>query len=270
MRTACTFAAIFLFAANPSAAEETFDCVMDPAVLVKVGSPVAGILESVAVARGEAVQKGDILARIDPRVEEAVAALLQARAESTAAIDAQAAQVEMLDKQRSRQQQLFDRGVVSTDQLEKVGAELELARGQLRKAELDRELAGLELARAKAALDQRVIVSPIDGIVVDRNLSAGEYAYQEAHIATLVQLDPLHVEAFLPVEIYPKLSAGFTGRVRPDAPVGGDYEAELTVVDRVFDAASGTFGVRFELPNPEGQIPAGHRCTLVLDVDPTG
>jgi hypothetical protein len=34
------------------------------------------------------------------------------------------------------------------------------------------------------------------------------------------------------------------------------------VVDRVFDASSGTFGVRLELPNPNGAIPAGVRCKV--------
>jgi len=34
----------------------------------------------------------------------------------------------------------------------------------------------------------------------------------------------------------------------------------VTVVDRVFDAASGTFGVRLELPNRQRKLPAGMRC----------
>jgi hypothetical protein len=36
----------------------------------------------------------------------------------------------------------------------------------------------------------------------------------------------------------------------------------VKVVDRVIDAASGTFGVRLELPNRNGKVPAGIRCRV--------
>jgi len=40
------------------------------------------------------------------------------------------------------------------------------------------------------------------------------------------------------------------------------YGAKVTVVDRVVDAASGTFGVRLELPNPNYRLPAGLKCKV--------
>ena len=42
----------------------------------------------------------------------------------------------------------------------------------------------------------------------------------------------------------------------------GEYAARVKVVDRVVDAASGTFGVRLELPNPQGAVPAGVKCKV--------
>jgi hypothetical protein len=39
----------------------------------------------------------------------------------------------------------------------------------------------------------------------------------------------------------------------------------VTVVDQVLDAASGTFGVRLALPNPERQLPAGIRCKVLFE-----
>jgi multidrug efflux pump subunit AcrA (membrane-fusion protein) len=50
--------------------------------------------------------------------------------------------------------------------------------------------------------------------------------------------------------------------VRPETPVGGELEAKVMVVDSLIDAASGTFGVRLELPNPGRRIPAGLRCRI--------
>jgi hypothetical protein len=46
----------------------------------------------------------------------------------------------------------------------------------------------------------------------------------------------------------------------PERPVGGSYQARVEVVDQMFDAASGTFGVRLTLPNPQRRIPAGLKC----------
>jgi multidrug efflux pump subunit AcrA (membrane-fusion protein) len=52
------------------------------------------------------------------------------------------------------------------------------------------------------------------------------------------------------------------GEVMPEAPVGGKHEAKVIVVDPVIDAASGTYGVRLELPNPDWALPAGLKCRV--------
>jgi membrane fusion protein (multidrug efflux system) len=53
-------------------------------------------------------------------------------------------------------------------------------------------------------------------------------------------------------------------KVIPEAPVGGEYIAEVKIVDRVIDAASGTFGVRLELPNPNHRLQAGLKCKVIF------
>jgi len=50
--------------------------------------------------------------------------------------------------------------------------------------------------------------------------------------------------------------------VYPEDPVGGRYDATVDVVDRVFDAASGTIGVRLNLRNPDYALPAGLKCQV--------
>jgi hypothetical protein len=56
------------------------------------------------------------------------------------------------------------------------------------------------------------------------------------------------------------VTVGSAVEVRPEVPAGSRYKATVKVIDRVLDAASGTFGVRLELPNPQHRIPAGVRC----------
>lgn len=58
--------------------------------------------------------------------------------------------------------------------------------------------------------------------------------------------------------------AGMQATVYPQQPVGGEHQAEVITVDPVVDAASGTFGVRLALPNPDDRLPAGLRCTVAF------
>ena len=79
-------------------------------------------------------------------------------------------------------------------------------------------------------------------------------------------LDPLRVETFLPVSLWQKVLPGTVAQVSLDEPMTGVHPATVTVVDRVFDAASGTFGVRLDLNNADGALPAGQRCTVAFDL----
>jgi multidrug efflux pump subunit AcrA (membrane-fusion protein) len=52
------------------------------------------------------------------------------------------------------------------------------------------------------------------------------------------------------------------GEVTPEVPDGEVQVASVTVVDRIVDPASSTFGVRLELPNADHAIPGGLRCQV--------
>jgi len=75
-------------------------------------------------------------------------------------------------------------------------------------------------------------------------------------------MDPLRVETFLPISVHGHIKVGDPADILPEAPVGGSYPAKVVVVDKVFDAASNTIGVRLELPNPELRLPAGIHCRV--------
>lgn len=141
---------------------------------------------------------------------------------------------------------------------------VERATGSVQHAQAElsnRRLADLELQRTSAEVALRTIKSPVNGVVVERFMHPGEFPKQEK-ILKIAQIDPLRVEVYAPVSLFGKISVGSTAYVKPEAPLTGEYAAKVTVVDRVMDAASGTFGIRLELPNHDLKLPAGLKCSI--------
>lgn len=141
---------------------------------------------------------------------------------------------------------------------------VERASGAVQHAQAElsnRRLADLELQRTSMEVALRTIKSPVNGVVVERFMHPGEFPKQEK-ILKIAQIDPLRVEVYAPVAMIGKVVVGMTAHVMPEPPLTGEYRAKVTVVDRVADAASGTFGVRLELPNGGLKLPAGLKCTV--------
>jgi RND family efflux transporter MFP subunit len=259
-------AGVLAVAANAPAAAAVFDCVIDPSLTLKLGSPIANILDTVAVERGDHVTHGQVVARLESSVEAATVAIDQEKAASTAEIESKEAVLEQKRAVLARKSGLRQNNVSSVQDVETAQAEFRVAEQDLALARLNHGMAGLELRRSQATLEQRAIRSPIDGIVIQRALGPGEYVNQDANILTVARINPLYVEAFLPIRYYGRIKVGDIAGVRPDDPIGGDRSGEVIVVDQVFDAASGTFGVRLRLPNPDDIVPAGLRCRVTFDI----
>lgn len=254
-----------IVAGGGTAAQEApraFECVIEPAVEVEIASPAGGLIEEISVERGDVVRAGQPIARLESGLEETAVTLQRERAGSDAEIEAAQARLKLARSQAERLATLVERNIAPLGDLEEAEASVEVAAREVAMAEMRQRIAALELERAEELLRQRTIRSPLDGEVLERLLFTGEFASSDVVIARIAQLDPLHVEAYLPIAMYPELERGMSAVVRPDAPISGRYEGTVTVIDRVFDPASGTFGVRVELPNPDLAIPAGLRCLV--------
>lgn len=262
MHTAWTVALLAALAPAGLVAAEEFDCVMQPKASIELGSPDEGIMDEVMVERGDLVETDEVVARLDMRLERLAVELAKLRAQGDVDMRSGRAQLEFRDREVGRVAELRERDMASQKDYDTAEIERRLAALQIERAELEQDLARVEYQRARARLERRQVRSPVDGIVVDVTMSPGEYAYEQAPVMTVAEIDPLHVEVYVPVDHYGSIETGMTGEVRPQEPIGGTYDAEVTTVDRVFDAASGTFGVRLELPNPDYELPAGVRCRV--------
>jgi RND family efflux transporter MFP subunit len=271
MRRYCRIAGpvVLLVAALPVAASAQdhdigsgFDCLIQPTQVLKLGTPIPGLLNEVLVDRGAHVKKGDVIARLESTVETASVALARARAENQSSVEAARARLEFQARKADRMVRLRKTDNVAVSTADEAETAARVAESELREAQVNLDLAKLEQARAEEVLRQRTIRSPVDGVVVERKLGPGEYAFDQAHLVTVSQIDPLRVEVFLPLSQFGRIRPGMTAEVEPEDPVGGKYTATVTVVDHVFDPGSGTIGVRLELANPGDALPAGLKCQV--------
>ncbi len=237
------------------------DCLIEPSQIVTVSMSVEGLLETVAVDRGDFVAKGQVLATLESSVERANVAVARVRAVMEAPIKSSHVRIDFGDRRFVRTDLAFKEGGLPFKDVDEAETSKILAEIGLVEAQENRRLAEADLQRAEAALALRTIPSPIRGVVMQRFLSPGEFAKQ-APILKLAQIDPLYVEVIVPVAMLGKVKPGMVAQVMPEPPVKGVYQARVIVVDHVVDAASGTFGVRLELPNPDLSLPAGLKCTV--------
>lgn len=244
-------------------ADAGFDCVITPSQSVELGSPVPGQLHEVNVDRSDRVVRDQVVASLDSRLEQANLAIARFRAETDTEVRLRNAAFAIDRRTERRLSSLEASKVASAQERDRASREARLSRWRMRQAEDDLALYGLEKARAEAALDRRRIRSPIDGVVVARLHNPGEYI-EDQPLLRIVKLDPLHVEAILPMRLFGKVRPGMTANVVPELDDGVAHEATVVLVDPMGDAGSGTFGARLELANPEERIPAGLKCRMQL------
>jgi RND family efflux transporter MFP subunit len=265
-------ACLMIVGAGKAGAQATgipeLDCVIEPQQIVKLSTPVVGVIARIDVDRGDVIKKGQDLGKLEDGVEQANLNLARAKATNESGIKAVEARLDFLRKKNARAGMLAAKnaGYGSQQALEEADSDANVAEQQLKQAELELEFARLEVGQAEEALKQRTLISPIDGVVTERLLVPGEYRNEQSPILTLAQIDPLRVEVFVPTSQYGRIRIGSNAQIHPQQPIGGSYPAVVTVVDQVLDAASGTFGVRLALPNPARQLPAGIRCKVQFEI----
>lgn len=210
------------------------DCLIEPNMVIELSSSVAGVLDTISVDRSDTVKKGQILATLKSEVEQVK---LKASQET----------LNLSKVEQRRSIDLYKDNAITLSEKEQSDHDV-----VLNELEVEHSLANLEL---------RNIRSPIDGVIADRYLMPGEFI-EENPILKLAQLDPLRIEVVAPVAYFGRVKTGMHAQVKTDFGSFDDLVAEVIVVDKVIDAASGTFGIRLELQNNDHQVPGGLKCSV--------
>ncbi|MCU0918721.1 MAG: efflux RND transporter periplasmic adaptor subunit [Burkholderiaceae bacterium] len=260
--------ALVLMMGLPSwAAADGFECLLEPWQVVEVRAPVDGMIATIAVNRGDAIRKGQPLVVLQSEAEKMALESAAYRSRMEGQIAAARNRIDYASKKLARLEDLKKDNFLSAQAGDEALAEKRLAESELQSALEARELARIEWVRTRELLALRTMTAPFAGVVVDRMLNPGDLAESGSGrkpVLKVAQIDPIRADVALPAALF--------GQVKPGAKAavtslvgGGRFNGTVRSVDRVIDAASGTFVARLEVPNPQGQVPGGARCSASIE-----
>lgn len=201
---------------------------------------IGGQIMELMVEEGDAVEAGDVLARIDgDRLR-----LELARAE---------AELSRLRQDFNRHQEMHERNLISTEAFERLKYEYEAQQAQV-------NLARLELSYAD-------ISAPIAGVVSERRIKVGNMVSTTEPVFVVTAMEPILATLHVPERELARLHPGQPAMLEVDAIPGEQFGGEIARISPVIDGSSGTFRVTVELRHHGGRLRPGMfgRFHIVFD-----
>ncbi|HET6437384.1 MAG TPA: efflux RND transporter periplasmic adaptor subunit [Anaeromyxobacter sp.] len=240
-------------------------------VTVQVGSQVSGTIASLGADFNTPVKKGQVIARIDPRLFQA--ALEQARANVVAAegnlakTEAQAADAQ---RQLRRERELGDRKLVAQ-------ADVDTAQANADAADASVKAAQGTLAQAKAGLDSAAtnlayttIVSPTNGVVISRNVDVGQTVAASLQAPTLFviaeNLQKMQVDTNVAESDVGRLQSGMVASFTVDAYPTRVFHGTVRQVRNAPQTVQNvvTYDAVVDVDNPDLALKPGMTATVTF------
>ena len=198
----------------------------DATVVAKVGGEVVEILAE----EGDAVTRGQILARLDGDRLRLTQAEIKAR-------------LDRLRQDHARNRELLARDLISQGDFDKI-------RFEMQALEASHDLARLELGYTE-------IRAPIDGIVSERFIKTGNTIDVQSPAFKVTSLEPLVSYLHVPEREYRRLRAGLDADVSVDALPGETFDGIVARTAPVVDPATGTFKLTIEISDESRRLKPG-------------
>ncbi len=246
---------------------------VNPVETVQVGTYVSGPIQEILVDFNTPVAKNQLLARIDPRPFQMKVQAAQADvANATAALARARADRALRDQNLRRARELRAQGIVSQSELDAAIAEADGATAQMALGAAAIQAAEARVAEARVNLNYTNISSPVDGVVVSRNVSVGQTVAASFQTPTLflVAADLTQMEVVASVSeadiggVAVGQPATFTVDAYPQTPFHGQVSqvrnAPITLQNVV------TYEVLVTAANADLRLKPGMTANVSIDV----
>jgi len=251
---------------------------IQPLTRVEIKSKASGIVKKLYTDYGDSVRQGQVLVELDKetlqaQVREARAQLLSARAAlQRTRVEAQGPDIPFLKSAAERARRLHEQGLISTNVLEDAQKEYELALNKQRAAHSNVSVNEAEVARAQAMLERAdtdlrnsTIVSPMDGLVLSRDVEVGDavssilvLGSQATLIMTLGDVTSVYVLGKVDEADIGKVYLRQPARITVESFKDKKFEGKVTKISPFGKEKDNvtTFEVRVSIDNPGGELKA--------------
>jgi HlyD family secretion protein len=251
---------------------------IEPLAKVQVKSKASGIVKKLLADYGEVVREGQVLVELDKeelqaRVREANAILLSAQADlERTQVEAEGPDLPFLKAASERARKLYADGLIATSILEDADKALQMGINKQTAAKSSVSVKKAEVARAQAALDRSetdlrnsTIVSPMNGLVLSRDVEVGDavssilvLGSQATLVMTLGDVSSVYVLGKVDEADIGKVYLGQPARIVVESFKDKKFEGKVTKISPlgvVKDNVT-TFEVRVSIQNPTGELKA--------------
>ncbi len=241
---------------------ETHVSFTKPFLRVELSAKEAGRIQKVLVDIGDQVSAGDLLVQLDNEVHTLAQRSAVAASEDDTEVERLVIQLASDREHAASVKNLIKRGAVSPEELREAELKVALAETALRSARNQLHRKALQAKEATERLERRGVKTPVAGVVVELVAKPGEYvSTSNPHLLTLVQLDRLKAEFFLPPKLLTDVRVGDRAQLLSSS--GDAMLSEVKFVSPVTEADSGLVRVDVVIDNREAQSRAGQRVQLV-------
>lgn len=235
---------------------------MEPPRVIEVKSKASGEVLRMHVETGDVVERGALLAEIDPRD------VRNGFAQADADLEVARARLSTARAQHERVSELREAGVVTEQELE--SAALELANGN---ANFIKARTSLELARER--LGDVTIRAPIDGVVIQKDVETGQIIASASQnisggttLLLMADISTMQVRTLVDETDIGRIQPGQTAAVEVEAFPNRDFTGTVTKIEpqAVVDQNVTMFPVLVELPNPDGALKPGMNAEVRVQI----
>ena len=216
---------------------------IQPEIEVKISSEVSGEVIALPVKEGQQVKKGDLLVRINPDLYESGVNRSVASMSTTKAGLSQAdAQVKEAKANYDRNKKLFDKGIISKSEWDRIVSAYEVAVANKQSAYYQVQSASATVTEAKDNLGRTTIYAPADGTVSLLNVELGERVLGTqqmtgTEILRIANLNNMEVEVDVNENDIVKVSIGDSANIEVDAYLKREFKG---IVTSISNSASST------------------------------
>jgi len=209
---------------------------VQPEIEVKISSEVSGEVIELPVKEGQAIKKGQLLVRVNPDLyESGVSRTTASLSTSKAGLSQADAQLKEAKANYDRNQKLFEKGVISKSEWDKIVSAYEVAQASKKSAYYGVQSANASVTEARDNLNRTTIYSPVDGTISLLDIELGERVLgTQQNIGTeimrVANLNNMEVEVDVNENDIVKISVGNEADIEVDAYLKKKFKGVVTSI----------------------------------------